>query len=112
MLHVAATGPRHQPDTLEWAVVDLLLSDERFVQEMFEDIVTAEWPPTPDAPVRNTPGARGSTAGVEKPGPPARSAGPIPQRRLHRPGSDTWARERSPPKASSTARTARTQPRR
>jgi hypothetical protein len=97
MLHVATLGPQHQPGILEWEIVDLLLSDEGFVQEMFEDIVTAEWPPTPDAPRRNPPGARGSTAGVEKPGPPATSAGPLRQRRLHHPGTDGLARERSPP---------------
>jgi hypothetical protein len=99
MLHVTVPSPQHVPATLEWEVVDLLLSDERFVQEMFEDIVTAEWPPTPEAPVRNPPCARGNTAGVEKPEPPASSVDlPARQHRLHRPGTDGWARERSPPK--------------
>lgn len=99
MLHVTTPGLQHQTASLEWEVVDLLLSDERFVQEIFEDIVTAEWPPTPDVPVRNPPGAKGGTAGVEKPEPPARSVDrPASQRRLHRPGADGWARERSPPK--------------
>jgi hypothetical protein len=98
MYHVTAPGPQHQAATLEWEVVDLLLSDERVVQEMFEDIVTAEWPPTPEAPTGNSAGARGSTAGAEKAETPAGSAGLTRPGRTRRPGTDGWSRERSPPK--------------
>jgi hypothetical protein len=51
MHQITAPGSQDQAATLEWEVVDLLLSDNRVVQEMFEGIVTAEWPPTPDASV-------------------------------------------------------------
>jgi len=87
-----------QLTTHEWEVVDLLLSDERVVQEMFQEIVTAEWPPTPDAPAMNRPGAGDGTAGAEIPGPPARTLEAGRQRWGQRPGTDGWARERSPPK--------------
>jgi hypothetical protein len=97
MLPVVTPGLQYQPSTLEWEVVDLLLSDERTVREMFEDIVTTEWPPTTDAPVTNPPGARGTTAGAEKPAHSRSGAGPARQPGLHLPGTDGWARERSPP---------------
>ena len=98
MIDVTGPGPQHQVAILEWEIVDLLLSDEQLVQEMFEDIVTAAWPPTPEAPVMNPPGAKGNTAGAEKPDPPVGSRGLIRQRGAHRPRADGWARERSPPK--------------
>jgi len=98
MIQVTAPDSQHRASTLEWEVVDLLLSDERVVQEMFEDIVTAEWPPTPHAPVTHPPGARAGAAGAEKSGPPATGAGPTCQRRDHRPSTDGRDRERSPPK--------------
>jgi hypothetical protein len=91
------TAPETRYATVEWEVIDLLLSDERFVQEAFEEIVAIEWPRTPDTPGTNPPGAAGSTAG-------AGNSGCFPGgRRLttqcrHRPGASGWARERSPPK--------------
>ena len=97
MLSVAEPDTQQQYATLDWEVVDLLLSDDSVVQDMFEDIVTAEWPPTPHAPVSNPPGATGSTAGAEKLGPSASSTRLSPKYRIHRPGTDGWARERSPP---------------
>jgi len=108
MIHVIAPGSQDQAATLEREVVDLLLSDEHFVQEMFEDIVTAEWPPEPVAPVGNPPGGLGGTAGAEIPGPPAASSASTQRCRLHSPGTDGWGRERSPPK-NPTARLHRGQ---
>jgi hypothetical protein len=97
MIHVTVPGSQDQAATLEWEVLDLLLSDERLVQEMFEDIVTAEWPPYPVAPIRNPPGTPGGTAGTEMPEPPAPSAALTQRCRLHCPRTDGWGRERSPP---------------
>jgi hypothetical protein len=97
MIDVTATASERQVPTAEWEIVDLLLSDEQLVNEMFEDIVTAAWPPTPTAPPTNPPGARGGTVGAEKPEPPAGTAGPIPRHRVHHPGTEGRVRERSPP---------------
>ena len=100
MIHMTAPVSQDQAVTLEWEVVDLLLSDERLLQEMFEDIVAAEWPPNPVAPLRKPPGDLGGTAGAEIPGPPAVSFAPTQQCRFHCLGTDGWARERSPPNCS------------
>jgi len=97
MLAVITPDSQFQPFAGDRAVVDLMLSDERFVHEMFEEIVTAEWPPTPDAPVKNPPSAPGTTSGAGPPGLPPSSIDSARQPRLHRPGTDGWARERSPP---------------
>jgi hypothetical protein len=84
------------PSTLDWEVVDLLLSDDRVVQEMFEEIVTAEWLPAPPVPAQPPRGATGS--GDVNPEHRSedgyRASG---HRRTGRPGTDGWARERSPP---------------
>ena len=100
MLALAAPHTQPEPATADWEVIDLLLSDERFVQELFEDIVNHEWPTAPHAPTRNPPGAGGSTAGAEKPEPSSLGARLIPQYQIHRPGTGGWARERSPPHVS------------
>jgi hypothetical protein len=97
MTSVAAPITQHHCAPLEWEFVDLLLSDDSAVEEMFEDIVAAEWPPTPDAPTIDPPGATGSTAGADKLEPMPGHPRLTPQHRIHRPGTDGWARERSPP---------------
>lgn len=97
MTSVAAPDLQHQSALLDWEVVDLMLSDDSAVLEMFEDIVTAERPPTPDAPTTDPPGATGSTAGADKLEPMPGRPRLTPQYRIHRPGTDGWARERSPP---------------
>ncbi len=96
MTSVAAHNIQHQCVTLEWEIVDLLLSDDSAVEEMFEDIVATEWPPTPVAPIIDPPGAPGSTAGADKLEPGPSRPRLIPQYRIHRPGAGGWARERSP----------------
>jgi hypothetical protein len=98
MLHVTAPGLEQWSASLEREAMDLLLSDESLVQEIFEDIVTAEWPPAPDAPAGNPPGVAGGPGWVERPRPFAgRTLGSGPQCRAQRPGISGWARERSPP---------------
>jgi hypothetical protein len=84
-----------------------MLEDEQYVQEMFEQIVAAQWPPTPQAPARIPPGDRGIAVAADRPGPLLHRARPIAQRRLHRPGTERWARERSPPPIPSTSATNR-----
>jgi len=98
VLNVITPGPEQPPAVLEWAVVDLLLGDEEFVREMFEAIVTAEWPSTAEAPPKNPPAVSGGTEGAGKPAPsPNSSTEFTAQRRRQGPGTDGWARERSPP---------------
>jgi hypothetical protein len=96
MIDISARQP--QTAVLEWEVVDLLLSDDRLVGEMFEDIIATEWPPIPDAPSVNPPDIGAGPSGGDQLGPSRPGARSASQHRAHRPGTDGWARERSPPK--------------
>ena len=84
-------------DEAEQAIA-LLCEDPQWLRAQFEAIIAAEWPQQPPAPPRtgvavtDTPGAdRAPTRST------ARVAGP---RCAHGPGTDGWARQRSPPAGS------------
>jgi hypothetical protein len=82
----------------EWEVVDLLLSDDRVVQHMFEAIVAAEWAPAPGPPTPTPVGAMSIPADTSDFGSTVRRAVRARSQPPNRPGTDGWARERSPPK--------------
>jgi len=78
---------------------DLVCNDEELVAAEFDAIVAAEWPtPPPGIPGRGA-------AGGQPPGGAARRAierGAGPLSRTRPPGVAGWARERSPPTATTT----------
>jgi hypothetical protein len=97
MLPATTPPPQHRTTGPQWEAVDLLLSDDLVVREMFEHIVEAEWPPAPQAPSPSPPGATGIVGGVEASRPGAQRTGTTPRRRHHHEETERWARERSPP---------------
>lgn len=75
--------------------LDLICSDDQFVQAEFDAIIAAEWPsPPPAGPRRDTPGGRHHDRGHHYTE-PAGPDGP-PLRPVH-PGVGAWSRQRSPP---------------
>lgn len=83
--------------------LDLICSDDEFVQAEFEAIIAAEWPsPPPDRPRRDTPRGRPPVRGHQYPEPGAQDGLPL---RPRNPGVGTWFRQRSPPTPTSNGRT-------
>ncbi|MEO8887790.1 MAG: hypothetical protein ABI429_00595 [Jatrophihabitantaceae bacterium] len=76
--------------------LDLICSDDGFVQAEFDAIIAAEWPsPPPDRPGREIPGGRPPGLGGHQHPEPASPDG-LPLRPAH-PGVGAWSRQRSPP---------------
>lgn len=73
--------------------VELLCADDDLLRAEFEAIVAAEWPSPPKAPPARRGVARGRPRASARRG---RARAVLPSRPRH-PGSDGWARERSPP---------------
>jgi hypothetical protein len=76
--------------TLEAQFLDLICSDADLLAAEFDAIIAAEWSmPPPDGRGSHAAGGHPRSATAE----PVRS----PVRRPQRPGTDGWARQRSPP---------------
>ena len=104
MIQTSPSLSVHTKSTYEQEFVELLLSDEDFVQAIFEDIIAAEWPPAARNPSKTPPNRASLNASGRPPELPSRrTSSPGRQPPSRRPGGAEWSRERSPPWASLTA---------
>jgi len=79
---------------IEDAFLDLVYADDELLRAEFDALISAAWPNTPDPPrARFNPCRRRRPARRRR----ARGSSGRGSRRAHRPGTDGWVRQRSPP---------------